>query len=129
MYSIVILHRLSTFEDPAWDKAMVRSTVDILVILDRIISHFRQVGNDGIDNSEPVMFDNLALVFESVRSWSKSKLIGNASGTNDVLNMQAMEENTDAPMHDIPVMNAIDDMWLGELFGPWSYETIHLSSI
>lgn len=34
--ALVSLYKLSTLDDPAWDKNMVRDTVNILEILDRI---------------------------------------------------------------------------------------------
>jgi hypothetical protein len=34
-YSLKVVHRLSTLQDPGWDPAIVRQTVDIAGLLDR----------------------------------------------------------------------------------------------
>lgn len=40
----VALHRLTTSDDPAWDKELLRNTADLLVILDRSAARFEEVG-------------------------------------------------------------------------------------
>lgn len=39
----VALYRLTTTDDPAWDKEVLRNTADLLVILDRTIERFNDV--------------------------------------------------------------------------------------
>ena len=39
----VALHRLTTSEEPAWDKELLRNTADLLVILDRSAVRFEEV--------------------------------------------------------------------------------------
>jgi hypothetical protein len=39
----VALHRLTTSDDPAWDKELLRNTADLLVILDRSAARFEEV--------------------------------------------------------------------------------------
>ena len=39
----VALYRLTTSEDPAWDKDLVRNTADILSLLDQTIDRFQAI--------------------------------------------------------------------------------------
>jgi len=110
MHSIVILYRLSTFEDPAWDRNLVRETVDIVLILEQLISNFRLLkGHD------------TTMVFEWVKSWSQSKLTGDVTNTNGNSTIHS-EETIDVPMDDTTMLNIMDDTWLSDMLGSWSYD-------
>lgn len=58
MRCLVILYRLSTLDDPAWDKRGARKTADPLPILDQVISKIEQVTTAaGLDNTGSVEGD------------------------------------------------------------------------
>jgi hypothetical protein len=51
-HSIVILHRLSTFEDQSWDLGLVKETLDIILVLKQLVTNFgllRGVHGDGTE--------------------------------------------------------------------------------
>ncbi|KAK3313583.1 hypothetical protein B0H66DRAFT_566559 [Apodospora peruviana] len=55
-YFIVTLYRLSTLDDPYWDKAMVRQIIDPLAVLDAFCDKFSLVAAEvGIENEKPEM--------------------------------------------------------------------------
>ncbi|KAE9376342.1 hypothetical protein N431DRAFT_289530, partial [Stipitochalara longipes BDJ] len=74
--AIVLLHRLSTFEDPAWDRGVVKETIDILVVLERLIGSFKLLQGECKEVTEAELFGKMAMVFEWVRNLSKTKLFG-----------------------------------------------------
>jgi hypothetical protein len=65
----------------------------------------------------------LAHVFESVKSWTKSRLVGGVVGITGVV-MQSEDESHDASMQDIAEMGGLDDTWFTEMLGSWSYDFI-----
>jgi hypothetical protein len=97
-----------------------------MLILDQLIQNFRLLSGGGggqcKDENEMDPFAKLAHVFESVKSWTKSRLVGDAAGISGVF-MQP-EEASDASMQDIGDMGGLDDMWLTEMLGSWSYDFI-----
>jgi hypothetical protein len=122
-HAVVILHRISVLEDPAWDLALVRSTVDIMLILDRLTTTFRSLAEDSGEGSNIGVFGKMAFVFEWVKSWPRSKIFADPKGINDsnAFRMQSAEETIDAAMQDMPPM-MMDDVLLSEVLGSWSYD-------
>ncbi|KAL6232026.1 hypothetical protein BDW75DRAFT_243386 [Aspergillus navahoensis] len=68
-HNLVILYQLSTFEDPSWDVATVRKTIDVLAILDTVIRNMTEVaataGLEGEPNSD--VFSVVAKMYKSVQ--------------------------------------------------------------
>lgn len=119
----MLLHRLSTFEDPAWDRTVVRETVDILVVLERLVDSFRVLQGMCVESTEAELFGKMAKVFEWVRNMSKSKLVGAEEGDKGCGNERVAtvgEEFPDVGMPDL--MGGVDDAWLNEMLGSWSYD-------
>jgi len=100
-----------------------------MLILDQLIYNFRSLGDgeckDGSDSGEieTNLFSKLAHIFESVKSWTKNRLTGDAAGISRVF-MPSEEESNDASMQDIAEMGGLDDTWLTEMLGSWSYDFI-----
>jgi hypothetical protein len=120
---IVLLHRLSTFEDPAWDCRIVRETIDILDVLDRLIGSFKMLQVESGEGSAGELFGKMAMVFEWVRNTSRSKLTGaeEAEGSCGTEGVQiVVEEIGEMGMQDM--MGGVDDSWLNEMLGSWNYD-------
>lgn len=108
---IVILLRLSTFEHPAWDTGFVRSTVDVLVVLDQIISNLQQVHVDGGTEFVDVIRDKTVKILGLVRSWCAVKLAPHHHGGT---NSEAIDENS---MFTEPMfLEGLDDIWMRDIF-------------
>jgi hypothetical protein len=119
-HSIVILHRLSTFEDSIWDRRLVRETVDVLVVLEQLVGNFRSLRPEGVEGDGD-LFGKLAMVFEWVRDLSKSKLDGDIERNGGIESMHGeMEVMTDGGMQEM--LGIMDDAWLGDMLGSWSYD-------
>lgn len=71
----VALYRLTTTEDPAWDKEYLRNTADLLVILDRTIERFEGMITaypltTGDEGSDTTVFAKATKVMKNIKaSW------------------------------------------------------------
>ncbi|KAL4995730.1 hypothetical protein BDV10DRAFT_187770 [Aspergillus recurvatus] len=69
VHNLVVLYQLSTFEDPSWDVATVRKTIDVLAILDTVIRNMSTVaaaaGLEGELDSD--VFSVVAKMYKSVQ--------------------------------------------------------------
>ncbi|KAF7564118.1 hypothetical protein G7046_g61 [Stylonectria norvegica] len=127
----VALYRLTTSEDPCWDKDLVRNTADLLVILDQTIERFLAVDeayNLKVDEVEPTLFVKGAKIMRNIKnSWEPalSRHLGSSLPTpnSQVMTSQSAEAaNMPENMEIDP--NALDfnDMtWMTDVFGPWEF--------
>ncbi|KAH7159860.1 hypothetical protein B0J13DRAFT_115092 [Dactylonectria estremocensis] len=129
----VALYRLTTSEDPAWDKDLVRNTADLLVLLDQTIEMFVKLdkiyhlkANDG----EETIYIKGAKIMRNIRtSWEPAILrhLGGIPTPNsqDMANPQPMEvAETTQPTFNLSDANSMDfgDMtWMTDVFGPWEF--------
>lgn len=114
----------------------MRETVDVLGVLECVVGRFRGLsmeaegGNDGKD-----IFRKLAWVFDSVRIWSRGKLVlifgedgvDRETGAfgGEVGLQEGFGEVGDVGVDvgvDLMMANGMDDVWLSEMLGPWSYD-------
>ncbi|KAH8655793.1 hypothetical protein BX600DRAFT_440281 [Xylariales sp. PMI_506] len=73
-----VLLRLSTYEDPAWDREAVRGKVDIVEILGRLIDHLERSGHG---TPEEGIFAHYSSKLRMFRGWICPRLVpGDASG-------------------------------------------------
>lgn len=64
----MILYRLSTLEDSAWDLQAVRNTVDLLSVLDRTVDKLEQASNKSGEPSHDGLFMQLAWMMRMFRA-------------------------------------------------------------
>jgi hypothetical protein len=63
------LYRLSVIEEPDWDKDLVRATVDLMEVMDKLIQRFSHVSAEaGLICDRPDGLDPYAMVVLSVRT-------------------------------------------------------------
>ncbi|KAL4744771.1 hypothetical protein BDW72DRAFT_74764 [Aspergillus terricola var. indicus] len=69
VHNLVVLYQLSTFEDPSWDVATVRKTIDVLATLETVIRNMSGVaaaaGLEGEPDSD--VFSVVAKMYKSVQ--------------------------------------------------------------
>lgn len=115
--ALVTLYKLSTLEDPAWDKSMVRNTANILEILDRIAYSMKICANAlNVDDAEWNIFEKGTKMAQSIKQGWEPKLMeiwypnvpANDLGGEFVASSSALEP--------LP-MNGFDDVWMMEIFG------------
>ncbi|KAJ5278979.1 hypothetical protein N7478_004351 [Penicillium angulare] len=121
--NIVSLYRLSTLEDPGWDRNMVRSTANILDIIERIIYNMKKCANmvaeanPALREFDKGIFDKGMKMMASIKLGWEPKLMEiwypslPPSGLNG--------DEFVAPATDLSNMIpfGLDDVWMMEVFG------------
>ncbi|PWY64730.1 hypothetical protein BO94DRAFT_357097 [Aspergillus sclerotioniger CBS 115572] len=72
--SIVVLFRLSILNDPVWDTGLMRSTVDVLQVMDRLISNLQQARAAAGEEAAGGHLDSSTRKFRLIRSTCAAKL-------------------------------------------------------
>ncbi|KAK6387733.1 hypothetical protein LTS17_001002 [Exophiala oligosperma] len=115
--SVVVLYKLSVLEHPSWDVGLVRSTVDLNRILDRLLSNVEQARHVGFDETDDNIATRTIKIFTAVRLWCGSKL-GASAGLGLDPNMDPGGEY--GAFEDSSAFEALDDVWLREILSSWS---------
>ncbi|KAH7002074.1 hypothetical protein EDB80DRAFT_867093 [Ilyonectria destructans] len=129
----VALYRLTTSEDPAWDKDLVRNTADLLLLLDQTIDMFVRL--DGVYHlkaaeGEETIYVKGAKIMRNIRtSWEPaiSRHLGGIPTPNSqgMANPQPMDVGDTTPAtFNLPDPSAVDfsDLtWMTDVFGPWEF--------
>lgn len=116
---IAVLYKLSTLNDPNWDTSLVRSTVDLLLVLDQVISNLEAANVTGGDSSTDGVIGRTARLFSSVRMWCGAKFGdgtggGPGGGTgNHESQAQAPAEN--AMLMEPMLLQSLDDAWVNDI--------------
>ncbi|KAM0562440.1 hypothetical protein ACHAPJ_002130 [Fusarium lateritium] len=128
----IALYRLTTSEDPAWDKDLVRNTADLLSLLDQVVGFFTQI--DSVykmkaNGGEETVFLMGAKIMRNIRtSWEPtlSRHLGTTSSS-------AAAQGADQPiptshptqatmdMTSVSMMDFGDITWMSDVFGPWEF--------
>ncbi|KAF4979890.1 hypothetical protein FZEAL_4001 [Fusarium zealandicum] len=132
----VALYRLTTSEDPAWDKDLVRNTANLLLLLDQAIDRFTRLDTVYYVRAEcgdETLFTKGAKIMRNVRaSWEPAlsrhlggtpASSGQGQGPGVVSQPTAIPHIAEAAMN-IPEYNMLDfgDItWMSDVFGPWEF--------
>lgn len=109
---IVVLYKLSALNDPTWDTGLVRSTVDVLQVMDQLISNIQHAKAADGDESADGLLDRSTKIFTSVRSWCAAKLTeGAGGGDSGNAGFQAAGESG-MPLEAL----FLEDVWLSDNF-------------
>lgn len=115
--SIAVLYKLSILDDPSWDIGLVRSTVDILQILDRLLNNLELANQLSFDGAEDSIAARTIKVFTSVRAWCSAKLGSSGNAANDT----SLRLTSEAGMSQDPfALESLDDAWLGDILASWT---------
>ena len=110
-FCILALYRLSTLDDPAWDRGLVRDTADLSLILGQVIEKFAQVkaavNLDPGTSEGKDMFSGNARTIKAIKTWWDAKVDAELNDNNMGLNETLGEMN----------MDFLDDVWLRDIFG------------
>lgn len=108
---LVALYKLSTYEDPAWDREAVRNTVDLLLAMDQMVDRMEQV-NDGSDPDQ----DGLAPICRMLRGFRAFFAVRMGPAEDPPHSHDGMMTDNDL----LPqVMDFSDESWLHDMLG-WS---------
>ena len=109
-HCIITLFRLLTFDDPVWDRGLVRDTANLSLILEQIIGKYTQVKveadlDNGVSEDKDI-FSGSARFLKPIKTWWDAKV--------------AAECNSDMVLEDTLGeinMEGFDDVWLREILG------------
>lgn len=110
---LATLYRLSTLDDPAWDKKGVQKTADLLHILDRVINNMEQVktlaGLNNNESTEEDIFSQTAKLFRSIRPGWEAKL-----GPDDLMisTTSTLDDTSETSLAEAFPVNFSDNDWL-----------------
>jgi hypothetical protein len=114
---IQILYRLSTYEDPAWDRAWLRQSFDIVPYLTVIADRFSLVATVyDLRTDEPDEVDSWTKGASSLKMALPS-ITASLAQTSSVLST-AQAEGDSGGMYDVPMDFSVDE-WMGEIFLNW----------
>ena len=110
-FCILGLYRLTTLDDPAWDRGLVRDTADLSLILGQIIEKCAQVkavvGLDPGTSEDKDLFSGNARTIKAIKTWWDAKVAAELNDNNIGLNETLGEMS----------MDIFDDVWLRDMFG------------
>lgn len=113
-HCIIIIFRLLTFDDPVWDRGLVRDTTDLSLILGKIVEKLGQVkvvadiDHGALEDKD--IFSWTAWTIRSIKTWWEAKL-GAESTDNIAFNETLGGMNLDFS----------DDVWLRDIIGQEDY--------
>lgn len=120
-FALVSLYKLSTLEDPAWDKGMVRNTANVLEFLDRCTYNMKRCADSipDLDPDDPQwnIWEKGVKMCHSIKQGWEPKLMeawypnmpGNGAGS-------ALPQ-TGSEIPDVFPINGLDDAFMMEFFG------------
>jgi hypothetical protein len=112
IHCLIALYKLSTLDDPAWDKDAVRKRIDVLSILDQFIYNITSLDGSESSASETI-FSKVANKFSSIRFvWGRTlepEMLDNS--------MLATGSDAEKFSFDFP-LEYIDTSWLMDIAFP-----------
>lgn len=129
----VALYRLTTSEDPDWDKEILRNTADLLSILDKTTEKCMEAAElypVETEDEEGTLFTKAAKIMRNIKaSWEpalaqhlgglptpNSQVMANSSS---VIEQVPLVEAENAVMGDPSSIDFTDLAWMTDVFGPW----------
>jgi hypothetical protein len=117
--SMVLLHKLSTFESQDWNLDYVRETLNFGNIIDQLIGWFGRVQN--MERVEQSSVEETEDIFSrTLRHLSRVKALHDQKTASSLLGPEIITTVPDADITMIGVsMDFLNDAWLEEMLGPW----------
>ncbi|KAJ6779642.1 hypothetical protein PWT90_05762 [Aphanocladium album] len=109
---ILVLYKLSTVEEPSLDGNLVRSSVDVLQVMERLIGNIQQARSMDGESSAGGLLDKSLKIFTSVRQWCAAKLVedGRPADTSNIHNISYANSPSDLDFF------PFEDVWLKDNF-------------
>lgn len=116
---IVSLFRLSTLEDPSWDKAMVRNTANVLDYLDRTGYSMKRCIETAMSPDDPdwCVLEKGIRIVQSIKQGWEPKLMEIWYPSLAPSDLNGDEFVPPAPDLAMLPINGLDDAWMMQIFG------------
>ena len=116
-HCLIVLYKLTVFEDPMWDREYVRNTLDVLTTLDTMVDTLYQAAKIIGDDNEMVEQNFLTKgcrVMAQMRAGWASKL----ETPSTVLPITPATNHTEEPASDM-FADLMSDRWLTDMLATW----------
>lgn len=116
-HGIQVMHRLSCLQNPGWDRALIRSTIDVLDYLEQVAVRMEQayenwkIGDAG--NETSVFCKGAQIMRSAVPIWAAS--LEKAEKGDERQGSENMESGMDEML-----MEFSDETWFTDFFGSWN---------
>lgn len=128
------LYRITTCDDPTWDKTMIRNTADILTILDRTADKLLLMAQTfpfKSEEAEETMYVKGAKMMRNLRQQWEPTIMQHTGGL-PTPNSQGMTGGPSSTMEPAPLdqdtgimmdqtLDFTDTTWMADMFAPWDY--------
>ncbi|OAA37907.1 hypothetical protein NOR_06984 [Metarhizium rileyi] len=136
------LYRLTTVEDPAWDKDIMKSTADLMYLLDKTIELFYRIDEVypiRTDDNDGTLFSKAAKILRNLRnSWepilipylrdaalptpnSQGQVVDTAINAIDTTTATSSNLIADGVADPTVGLDLSDWTWMSDIFGPWEH--------
>ena len=115
-HCLVTLYKLSTLDDPAWDKTFVRNTVNLLLILDTLSNKMEEGAKLAYLDTDSVEGD---IFTRSVKMTRAIRLKWEVKLSEPMGDSTSAAQDVDEPIQDSFPMDFSDDGWLNDLLVSW----------
>ncbi|OBT39040.1 hypothetical protein VE00_10699 [Pseudogymnoascus sp. WSF 3629] len=126
---LMVLYRLSTFVHPAWDCHLVRSTVDLLLVLDGVADKLELASSESGEISSEDQFMRLSRMMRKFRANAVSKMGQKTTAGTPWLNGDAVGGSEGAavqnPTLSESMINLGDDAFLESIFGDFRTDGLY----
>ncbi|KAJ5095926.1 hypothetical protein NUU61_005282 [Penicillium alfredii] len=114
--ALINLYKLSTLDDPAWDKAAVQNTANLLHYLDTLHLNFQRASNHIHQAAEVNMFEKGAKMILSIKQrWAPLLIQASCAMPVTGAAEASFEYTADTP--NALRLDGIDDAWMMEFLG------------
>lgn len=119
-HTLVSLFKLSTLEDPAWDKGMVRNTANVLEILDRCTFNMKRCADFIAEPEDPEwnIFEKGVKMCQTIKQGWEPLLMEVWFPSLPGNGIENEFAQPGAEISDVLPMNGLDDEFMMEFFGP-----------
>ncbi|KAI1774980.1 putative C6 transcription factor [Hypoxylon cercidicola] len=114
---LVVLYRLSTLEDPSWDRQAVRSTADLLLVLDQVAGKLDIASREIGEQSSDEIFAQFSRIMRTFRAWAVTKIAPEESAAEPAWSYAEATPNVGYGMMDNNPMMMMDigsERWFEE---------------
>lgn len=114
----VVLYRLSTYEDPSWDREAVRNTVDLLLALDRMTENLELASSEAGEQANDGLLMRLSMLTRMFRARARDKIAPDEAKQHPdwAYSDERMVDQNEMLMM-MQSMEFGDNQWLEEVFG------------
>lgn len=121
--ALVNLYRISTLEDPAWDKCAVRETANLLEIIDRLVEQTQKAAHHLCPNTPNqdygmTLFGRGMRMVQSLKQAWSAKLTEDIPGPPEMPGSVCVNDTEIGPagstLPDILPLDGFDDAWMME---------------